>query len=149
MRKILIFLGLVLVCTGVVAGQATATSVKVFTAMLAPTATGDPDGSGVAVIRIDVDNQEVCYDIVVRNIDEPVEPAPGIGSAHIHGPGGGIAVDLETQFRTTGTDTYIATGCASASADTIEAILTNPEQYYVNVHTASFPAGAIQGSLGG
>jgi hypothetical protein len=149
MRKVFIYVGLVLVAVGAAAGHATATSVRVVTVMLAPTATGDPDASGVAVLRIDVDGQEVCYDIVVRDIDQPVEPSPGIGSAHIHGPGGGIAVDLETQFRTTGTDTYIATGCASASADTIEAILTNPEQYYVNVHTASFPAGAIQGSLGG
>jgi CHRD domain len=149
MRKLSIFLALVLVGLGVATGQAAAT-VSVFTVMLTPTATGDPDASGVAVLRIDQDAQQVCYNIVVRDVDQPAEPAPGIGSAHIHVlPGGGIVVDLETQFRVTGTDAYVATGCVSASADVLAAILAHPEQYYVNVHTVLFPGGAVQGSLGG
>jgi CHRD domain len=149
MRTLSIFLALVLVGLGVATGQAAAT-VSVFTVMLTPTATGDPDASGVAMLRIDQDAQQVCYNIVVRNVDQPAEPAPGIGSAHIHVlPGGGIVVDLETQFRVTGTDTYVATGCVSGSADVLAAILAHPEQYYVNVHTVLFPGGAVQGGLGG
>ena len=31
----------------------------------------------------------------------------------------------------------------------VACLLTNPDLYYVNVHTAAFPAGAVQGSLTG
>ncbi len=33
------------------------------------------------------------------------------------------------------------------SAATIKAIRTHPGQYYVNVHTADYPAGAARGQL--
>jgi CHRD domain len=147
MRKLWILLALAVVGLGLAAGPATASAVSVFTVPLAPS--GDPDGSGVAVLRIDTEAQQVCYNIVVRNIGAPTEPAPGIGSAHIHGlPTGGIAVDLDTQFRATGTDAYVATGCVAADPDVLNAILQDPSSYYVNVHTVLFPGGAIQGSLG-
>ena len=147
MRKLVILVVLALLGLVASTGQATAADITVFTVKLAPT--GDPNGSGVAVLRVNLDKSQVCYTIVVRNIGEPVEPAPGIGSAHIHTAlTGGVFVNLLTDFRSTGTDTYIATGCVSASTAQIQAILNNPDQYYVNVHTAEFRAGAIQGSLG-
>ncbi len=147
MRKLWVVLALTVAGLGLAAGPATAADVAVFTVKLAPS--GDPDAGGVAVLRIDVQGEQVCYRIVVRNIDAPTEPAAGIGSAHIHVlPTGGIAVDLDTQFRATGTDTYIATGCVSAPAAVLSAILQQPSLYYVNVHTGPFPGGAVQGSLG-
>jgi hypothetical protein len=48
---------------------------------------GDLDRTGVAVIRIDLDGQQVCYSIVLRKVDQLTEPAPGIGSAHPRPPG--------------------------------------------------------------
>ncbi len=149
MRKLFVIGALALLGLVAGTGYATASAVTVFTVHLAPTGTGDQDGSGVAVLRLDPDNQRICYNIVVRNIGQPVEPAPGIGSAHIHTAlTGGVFVNLLTDFRSTGTDTYIARGCVSASTANIQAILNNPDQYYVNVHTAEFPKGAIQGTLG-
>ena len=110
----------------------------------------DPDGSGVAIVRVDPDRDRVCYTIVVRNIGEPVEPASGLGAAHIHVlPTGAIAVDLDAVFRAAGrSDTYVANDCVDAESATIDALLANPASYYVNVHTVEFPGGAVQGSLG-
>ena len=147
MRKLLILVALALLGLVAGTGQATAADITVFTVRLAPS--GDPDGSGVAVLRVNLDKSQVCYQIVVRHIGEPVEPAPGIGSAHIHTTlTGGVFINLLTNFRTTGADVYIATGCVSATQEQLQAILNNPSQYYVNVHTVAFPGGAIQGSLG-
>ena len=147
MRKLLILVALALLGLIAGTGQATAADTTVFTVKLAPS--GDPDGSGVAVLRVNLDKSQICYQTVVRNIGEPVEPAPGIGSAHIHTTlTGGVFINLLTDFRSTGADVYIATGCVSATQEQLQAILNNPRQYYVNVHTVAFPGGAIQGSLG-
>ncbi len=146
-KRVLVVIAVVL--TALVGGTSAAfAQVTVLTAQLAPS--GDPDGSGIAIVRLDPDTDRVCYTIVVRDIGAPMEPAPGLGSAHVHGPlpSGAIAIDLDTVFMATGTDTYIASGCVSASGATIDAVLANPELFYVNVHNAQFPGGAVQGSLG-
>ncbi len=41
----------------------------------------------------------------------------------------------------------LTTGCVSAERDLIREIIRNPEQFYVNVHTAPFRAGAVRGQL--
>ncbi|MDQ3890724.1 MAG: CHRD domain-containing protein [Actinomycetota bacterium] len=110
----------------------------------------DPEGQGTAVLRLSPAEGTVCYVIVVRGIGEPTEPAPGLGNAHIHGPlpSTGIAVHLETEFMQAGaSDVFLARGCVNVDAATLEAILANPELFYVNVHTVEFPGGAIQGTL--
>ncbi|MBI2861424.1 MAG: CHRD domain-containing protein, partial [Chloroflexi bacterium] len=39
-------------------------------------------------------------------------------------------------------------GCAEGvDPALIQAIITSPENYYVNVHNAEFPAGAVRGQL--
>jgi hypothetical protein len=138
----------VLLATVVGGSPAAFAQTEVFTVHLAPS--GDPDGSGVAVLRVDSDADVVCYTIVVRNISAPTEPAPGLGSAHVHGPlpATGIAIDLDAVFMAAGATTFIASDCVGASGATIDAVLANPELFYVNVHNAQFPAGAVQGSLG-
>jgi len=53
----------------------------------------------------------------------------------------GIVVPLAAP--TTGS----STGCVSASREIVKAIASNPSNFYVNVHTVTAPAGAIQGTL--
>jgi hypothetical protein len=157
MRKVLFLVALVMGLT--VAGPAwaapddlpthlpTATP-QTFTVDLKPS--GDPDGSGTAELTLNLGAQTVCYDITVNGIGVPTEPAAGIGNAHIHShTGGGIAVDLETQFSAVegAGDTYQASDCVTAPRGVLLDILLNPEQYYVNVHTVDNPTGAVQGDL--
>jgi hypothetical protein len=146
-KRVLVMMAVVLAALGAGTSAAFA-DVQIFRVDLAPS--GDPDGSGVAIVRLNPDRDLVCYSIVVRNIGAPTEPGPGVGSAHIHGPlpSAGIAIDLEAVFMATGTSTYVARDCVSADSDTIDAILANPELFYVNVHNVEFPGGAVQGSLG-
>ena len=146
-KRVLVMMAVVLAALGAGSSAAFA-EVPPFTDQLAPS--GDPDGSGVANVRLDADQDLVCYSIVVRDIAAPAEPGPGIGSAHIHGPlpAEGIAIDLDTDFLATGTDTYIARDCVSSTSATIDMVLANPELFYVNVHNVEFPGGAVQGSLG-
>src|SRR5687767_5666307 len=99
---------------------------------------GDPDGSGTATITLNHGQGEVCWELTVSNI------APAT-AAHIHVAPAGVAgpVVVPLSPPTSGT----SSGCANADRDLIKAIIQNPEQYYVNVHNAEFPAGALRGQL--
>jgi len=100
---------------------------------------GDPDGSGMAEISI-VDEvvDQVCYEISVIGIGEPT-------AAHIHeGAAGTSGPPVVTLEAPTGGE---VSGCASASDEQIAAIEANPAGFYVNVHNAEYPGGAVRGQL--
>jgi hypothetical protein len=99
----------------------------------------DPDGTGFASITLNVGQQSVCWELSVSDI------APAF-AAHIHaapaGVNGPIVVPLSPP--TTGT----SSGCAeNVDPVLIQAIIDHPEQYYVNVHNAVYPGGAVRGQL--
>ncbi len=100
---------------------------------------GDTDGSGTAEITIVDATDNICYDINVRNI------APAT-VAHIHrgmpGEAGPPVVTLEAP---TDGGSEGCIGAPGALADEIEA---NPAAFYVNIHNAEFPEGAVRGQLG-
>lgn len=109
---------------------------------LTTTVEGDPDGSGFATITINIGQGETCWDLRVSNVLLPA------GAAHIHraapGLSGPIVIGLSAPDAG-GT----ATGCTSeANRDLLKEILQHSERFYVNVHTAEFPKGAIRGQLG-
>ena len=111
---------------------------------------GDPDARGKAEFTILPEEGLICYELEAEGTTEPVEPQPGIGSAHIHfAAGGGIALNLETEFQLDQADEFKASGCVEADSELIEAILANPEAYYLNIHTHQFPGGALFASLAG
>jgi hypothetical protein len=95
---------------------------------------GDLDGSGTARLTINPGLGEVCWTIEVAG----VEP---ITAAHIHiGPtteAGPVVVPLNPY---TG-------GCTDIDRDLALAIILDPSGYYVNVHNAPYPAGALRGQL--
>lgn len=127
-----------LVASGPALGQVTLATTMTGAAE-APSA-GSPTGSGLAVLTV-VDTA-IRYTIQVNGIATP-------SSGHIHkavaGTGGGIVVDLAPVF--TG---GVASGNVVASSKALaDDIAEHPDQYYVNVHNADFPAGALRGQLNG
>ena len=100
---------------------------------------GDPDGTGTAWFWMNPGQGEVCFVLEVENI------APA-AAAHIHiapaGSPGPIVIPLTAP--TSGT----SSGCVEADRSLILAIFRDPSAYYVNVHNADFPPGAVRGQLG-
>ena len=99
---------------------------------------GDPDGRGTAEVSIVGRFDRLCYELTVHNID----PAT---AAHIHRGAAGVAgppvvvLDAPSDGE--------STGCMRLESGLASEIERNPAGFYVNVHTAAFPAGAIRGQL--
>lgn len=98
---------------------------------------GDPDGSGRAIIGLDVKEGMVCWSITTRG----VEP---LSVAHVHRGRAGEAGPPVVTWTMTG---RAGKGCIAASRSLIRQILRSPRQYYVNVHNRDYPGGALRGQL--
>lgn len=101
---------------------------------------GDPDGSGTAVLTINPGQREVCFLITVTGITLPAT------AAHIHEAPAGVPGPVVVPLSPPGAN-GTATGCVTADRDELLGIMHEPEEYYVNVHTTDFPAGAVRGQL--
>jgi hypothetical protein len=100
---------------------------------------GDPDGIGAAAIVIDTETDRVCWLIAVKRITLPAT------AAHIHVGAAGVAGPVVVGLSPPNALGF-SFGCTTSSA--ADAIVANPSGYYVNVHNADFPAGAVRGQLG-
>ena len=103
---------------------------------------GDPNGKGLATLDV-YSAGIVCYTLKVQAIEAPA-------AAHIHeapaGEAGPVVVDLRIDLAAS-QDNRLAY-CANATEEIAAEIRANPADYYVNVHTSSYPGGAIRGQLG-
>ena len=101
---------------------------------------GDPDGTGTATVNLDVTKGEVCYEVSAQKIDRPT-------GMHIHegaaGKSGEVVVPLTTP---TASDTTTR-GCANADRALMARMVATPGNFYVNVHSATYPQGAVRGQL--
>ena len=62
---------------------------------------------------------------------------------HIHKGRKGVSGPVAIAFEAT----YKAAGCAKAPKAVVEAIETNPNRYYANIHNAKYPGGPLRGQL--
>jgi len=104
---------------------------------------GDGDATGMASFTLNQGQGVVCFDLSWTGVDGTVV------AAHIHeapvGEPGGVVVPL---FSGTFGGTASAAGCVPAERELVKAIRKDPSAYYVNVHSTTFPDGAVRGQLG-
>ncbi len=128
-------------CTAFLGGPALAAGPVAFRTMLSGPAEVPPApaaGHGIASVTIDTAKGQLCYELSATGTDTPT-------MAHVHkgavGVAGPVVVPLDPPAQGS------SKGCATAPADTLAAILADPSSYYVNVHTAKYPKGAMRGQL--
>lgn len=100
---------------------------------------GDGAGAGRVTVVVDPPKGRLCY--MFFNVRTSAAPT----AAHIHsgavGASGGPVVTLQAPAAGS------SSGCQEITADLANALVANPANYYVNVHTSQFPPGAIRGQL--
>jgi CHRD domain len=111
----------------------------------------DPDGTGRAKVELKPAEEQVCFAVSFRNIGTP-------NRGHIHQGVAGMNGDIVVEFfelvaipsdprHDELEDRSRLEGCVPASLSILNAIAANPAGFYVNLHNARFPAGAIRGQL--
>ena len=102
---------------------------------------GDSNGRGS--FSAILDGRTLCYGIQVKNIENPV-------AAHLHPGGpeerGPVAVPLKQPAKG---DPGASAQCVRVTRSQAGALSANPGNFYVNVHTAALPNGAVRGQLFG
>ena len=99
---------------------------------------GDEDGSGKATITVKTTTNENCFELSVADIGEA-------SAAHIHRGGADVAGPIVVELLAPMSGS--AEGCSSAQAELANELVESPEAFYVNVHNAEFPNGAVRGQL--
>jgi hypothetical protein len=139
MRKALIGVVVVVVSlVAVFAAGAASTAGTELEASLNGKAEGAPKtNKGKVEVTLNGKTGKVCWDFKLAKIDG--KPS----QAHIHkgkaGVAGNVVVPLGANYK--------RQGCTTAARSLVKAILKSPGSYYVNVHNAKHPAGAMRGQL--
>lgn len=109
---------------------------------------GDPNGKGSGTVSLypSTDNptgNNVCYELKLQAIGTPA-------AAHIHEAPDGVAGDVVVILDIASAERKgnRLSNCVTVDQEIVDEILAGPGEYYVNVHTAAFPGGAIRGQLG-
>lgn len=102
---------------------------------------GDRNGRGSFTGIFDGD--QICYGITVANIRKPV-------AAHIHkAPRRENGEVVFTLKHPRAGNPGASSECADIEASLADDIRANPKGFYVNVHNAKFPGGAVRGQIFG
>ena len=101
---------------------------------------GDTDGTGTADIDVNQGQGDVCFEIKVSNIATAT-------LAHIHEAAAGQAGPPVVTLTAPNADGTSKDCVKNVDKELIKRIKDNPANFYVNVHNAEFPDGAIRGQL--
>lgn len=102
---------------------------------------GDRDGHGSATVIV-LGADSLCYAVLVDRIDTPT-------AMHIHealaGSNGPVVIGLTAPD---GGNPGVISGCVTEiDSALLKRLRGRPARFYVNVHNATFPGGAIRGQL--
>jgi hypothetical protein len=140
MRARVLFVCLLgLLCLPGLALAAASAGTKTFTTtLLGSNEVPAAKGSGKAVITLNAGTGKVCWTY------SSLKGISKVNASHIHKAPKGKSGPVVVAFFSGALKTK---GCVNASKSLIRAIEKTPGAYYVNIHTAKYPAGAIRGQL--
>ncbi|MGH8993862.1 MAG: CHRD domain-containing protein [Acidimicrobiia bacterium] len=99
---------------------------------------GPAGASGTAKVDINTETNQVCYELSPSGLSE--QPTAG----HIHTGAKGASGPVYIDFNVPANGLK---NCVTSDATKVGTVISNPGGHYVNIHTASYQAGAIRGQM--
>lgn len=99
---------------------------------------GDPDGMGRFAARVNPGQGELCYELDVDDVE-------AASAAHIHRGGRDVAGPIVISLEILVDDD--SESCLSIDRALAQELIRTPDAFYVNVHNAEYPDGAVRGQL--
>ena len=142
MRATKIIMAAVLGAAGATPGAAQRADLAVtLTPLQVVAGPADPDATGTAEVLVQPNQGRLCWDLYVRYTD----PIVGV---HIHRAAAGLVGPPVVALTTPAADGH-SQGCTAVDETLARQISTQAHEFYVNIHTAAFPDGAVRGQLRG
>ncbi len=101
---------------------------------------GDTDGAGFALVIIDPVAGTVRYALFTQNVANPT-------LAHIHRGTSDVAGPVVVNFSPTFVNGNASGTVTTSNLALLNEIVASPGAFYVNIHNAEFPGGAVRGQL--
>ncbi|MGH9275716.1 MAG: CHRD domain-containing protein [Acidimicrobiales bacterium] len=102
---------------------------------------GEADGTGDATIEVLDDGTTICGFVFYSGVGAPT-------AAHVHKGAVGAAGPIVVTLPPFDAEGIASDGCVGGlSAALATDIAANPDDYYVNIHTGTYPDGAVRGQL--
>lgn len=135
MRKTLIGLAAAVACVALPAHADVNSFIALMNGANEAPGVGDPDGYGIGSVIIDTVANTVSWSFLVNNVTMP------LAAAHIHAGVAGVAGPVIVNF------SGQLSGANLFDVDLASINSGNAANFYLNVHNADFPGGAIRGQL--
>ncbi len=97
---------------------------------------GSPTAHGIVNLNLRSGAGQVCWTFELAGVAKPLY-------AHIHKGGSGVSGPVYIPLG----KNYKAKGCVAAPKKSIDAVESNPNGFYVNVHNSKYPNGVVRGQL--
>eukprot|EP00850_Spirogloea_muscicola_P015647 SM000122S25754 [mRNA] locus=s122:47932:49190:- [translate_table: standard] len=108
---------------------------------------GSPEGFGQANVTLDYTTNSITFNFLLSGLSEPTGAGIYFGDVSQIGLQFLDLMTATTAVQSPQMGYYVVTGAVGSTASTLDALVSSPSSYYIQVTTREYSSGAIRGQL--